>query len=123
MPNNVPDFARGQQPITLLKAVGIYFATLIGMFVGMALIMAVIEGGRSSGVQSPGSAFGALFLVGALYFGCGIFLNRVVLTKLVEWHPFHDTIQNVSSAKLRQVAFWPLAYPVLLFKLGVTRLL
>jgi hypothetical protein len=122
MPNNVPDFTRGQQSFTLLKAVGIYFATLIGMLVAISVVMAAIEGG-GPGAQNPGNAFTALLLVGALYFGCGIFLNRVVLTRLVEWHEFHNTIQNVSTAKLRQVAFWPLAYPVLFFKLGVTRLL
>jgi hypothetical protein len=57
------------------------------------------------------------------YFLIGIILNIVVLRRLIEWHPVYDTIGNVSSAKLSTIAFWPVSYPILYFKLFVAKYL
>lgn len=55
------------------------------------------------------------------YLVLGFILNRVVLRGLIEWHPVYNTIENVSSSKLRALIFWPLSYLVLFFKLGVVK--
>lgn len=55
------------------------------------------------------------------YFVFGFIMNRVVLRGLIEWRPVYNTIENVSSSKLRFLIFWPIAYPALFFKLGVVR--
>lgn len=57
------------------------------------------------------------------YFLIGIFLNIVLLRRLIEWHPMYDTIDNVSSAKLSAIAFWPISYPILFFKLFIAQYL
>jgi hypothetical protein len=62
---------------------------------------------------------GLIPFVAYIVFGIG--LNRVVLRALVYWHPVNATIDNVSGSKLRAMIFWPLAYPVLFFKLGVMK--
>ncbi|MDO5542152.1 MAG: hypothetical protein Q4F77_02475 [Acinetobacter sp.] len=57
------------------------------------------------------------------YLGAGIFLSKKVLANLIEWHPIHNTIDNVSSAKLGFALLWPIRYLVLFFKLGVLKAL
>ncbi len=37
------------------------------------------------------------------YFVCGFLMNRLVLRGLIEWHPVYNTIQNISSSKLRSL--------------------
>jgi TRAP-type uncharacterized transport system fused permease subunit len=55
------------------------------------------------------------------YFVFGFLLNRLVLRGLIEWHPAHDTLQNVASAKLGMLLVWPFRYPALFFQLLVSR--
>lgn len=57
------------------------------------------------------------------YFGAGIYLNRVVLRKIIEWHPVYNTLDNVVSGKLFYFALWPLAYIRLFFQLGINKIL
>ena len=58
-----------------------------------------------------------------IYCGCGIYLNRVVLRGLIEWHPMYNTVDNVSRAKLSQAACWPISYLLLFFRLGINKVL
>lgn len=53
----------------------------------------------------------------------GIYMSRSVVRRLVEWHPTYNTLQNVFSAKMRMVFFWPWDMLVLLFKLSINRVL
>jgi len=65
----------------------------------------------------------AVDLSAAGYLLAGIYLNRRVLRRLIVWHPQLDTVQNVSSGKLSALLFWPVVYPVLMFKLVVVKVL
>lgn len=96
-----------QTPMTLRKALGIY----------LALLFALLLLGRLAGALTwfPG------FLVFIAYLAFGFVLNRQVLRALVEWHPAYNTIQNVARGKLRALLLWPVAYPMLFFKLGVIK--
>ena len=63
-------------------------------------------------------------LVGMLalltHFGLGFVMTRYVMGRLIVFHPVHNTIANVFSAKLWMFLLWPLRMPVLLFKLTVS---
>lgn len=89
------------------KGIGIYAALLVGLIVLVKLAGAVS--------WFPGAI--AFFA----YFVFGFIMNRFVLRGLIEWHPVYNTIENVSSSKLRSLIFWPIAYPALFFKLGVIK--
>ena len=58
-----------------------------------------------------------------LYFFAGFYLNRNVLKKLIEWHPVYNTVENISTIKLRFFLFWPIAYAILLFRLMINKVL
>lgn len=60
---------------------------------------------------------GVLALI--IHFGFGYVMTRYVMGRLIEFHPMHNTIANVFSAKLWMFLLWPLRMPVLLFKLTV----
>jgi hypothetical protein len=60
---------------------------------------------------------GMLALV--VHCGLGFVMTRYVMDRLIEFHPVHNTIANVFSAKLWMFLLWPLRMPVLLFKLTV----
>ena len=64
-----------------------------------------------------------LYPVLAVYIYCGVHLNRNVLRRLIEWHPMHNTLNNVASAKFKQAALWPLSYLVLFVQLGINKVL
>jgi hypothetical protein len=87
--------------MTVGKGIGIYALCLVCL-----VVLAKFAGG------------GVAFLA---YFVLGFILNRVVLRGLIEWHPVYNTIDNVSSGKLRALIFWPISYLMLFFKLGVIR--
>ena len=93
--------------MTLGKAIGIY----VGLLIGLVILIKMA------------GAF--LWFPGAIpviaYFVFGFVMNRVVLRGLIEWHPVYNTINNVSSAKLSSLIFWPFSYPVLFFKLAVVK--
>jgi hypothetical protein len=95
------------EEMTLGKAIGIYAGLLIGFFILCKLSLTL-------------SWFSGAIPFFA-YFVCGFVMNRVVLRGLIEWHPVYNTIENVSSAKLNSLIFWPFAYPVLFFKLAVVK--
>lgn len=57
------------------------------------------------------------------YGGAGLFLNRSVLPRLITWHPAYSTLQNISRGKLEYFLAWPLAYPRLFFRLGISKYL
>ncbi|MFC2292264.1 MAG: hypothetical protein ACFNLD_03380 [Kingella oralis] len=58
-----------------------------------------------------------------LYLVIGVALNRLVLRRLVEWHPMHNTLGEVANAKLSSVLFWPLSYLFLFCSLAIDKLL
>jgi len=95
------DVQNANAGMTVGKGVGIYVLCLVSL-VALAKF-------------APG---GVAFLA---YFVFGFILNRVVLRGLIEWHPVYNTIDNVSSGKLRALIFWPISYLMLFFKLGVIR--
>lgn len=55
-----------------------------------------------------------------IHFGFGFVMTRYVMGRLIEFHPMHNTLANVFSAKLWMFLLWPLRMPVLLFKLTVS---
>ena len=92
--------------MTTGKGIGIYFLCLLGLIFLSRLVANVNV--------LPG------FLVFGGYLLAGFILNRVVLRGLIDWHPMYNTLQNVSSGKLKMLLFWPLTYPVLFFQLLVS---
>lgn len=93
--------------MTVGKAIGVYAGCLTTLFVLISL--------WTTFKSFPGAVafFG--------YLGLGFLLNRVVLRGLIEWHPMHNTLANVSSAKLGMLVFWPIRYAVLFFQLLVSK--
>jgi hypothetical protein len=59
----------------------------------------------------------------AAYLAFGIYLNRVVLRGLIEWHHMFNYLENVSRAKLGFFFFWPFEYPILFFQIAVNKAL
>ncbi len=57
------------------------------------------------------------------YIAAGIYLNRKILRNLVEWHPMHNTLNNVTSDKTKFFLFWPINYLALFIKLGANKVL
>jgi len=101
---------QSEQPgISLRKSIGIYAALVAAFIVMLNLTFAT--------TWFPG------IIAFVAYVAFGFALNRVVLRRLIEWHPMYNTIQNVSSAKLSSFALWPLSYPSLFFKLAVNKVL
>jgi uncharacterized protein (DUF983 family) len=58
-----------------------------------------------------------------VYIAIGVVMSRVVMRRMVQWHPMYDTLYNVTSAKLGMVALWPLQMGSLLFRLTVNKVL
>jgi energy-converting hydrogenase Eha subunit E len=69
-----------------------------------------------------GSYAGALLAL-FVYIAIGVVMSRVVMRRMVQWHPMYDTLYNVTSAKLGMVALWPLQMGSLLFRLTVNKVL
>lgn len=57
------------------------------------------------------------------YLTAGFVMTRVVMRGLIEFHPVHNTIANVFSAKIWMFLLWPIQMLVLLLKLSVNRVL
>lgn len=57
------------------------------------------------------------------YFVIGITLSRVVLRRLVTYHPIFNTLQNVVTSKLWALIGWPIFYPVTIITYAIDRLL
>jgi hypothetical protein len=74
----------------------------------------------TSPLMPSGGGFAWIFLG---YIATGVVLSRMVHRRLISWHPVHATISNQFSAKMGAVFFWPIVYPVLLFRLSIIRVL
>lgn len=113
MDNNNLDVA--EQPvetISLRKSVLIYIGALFLLMVSMKVIaMMQLTGGNT------------LLMLLVVYLAIGVMLNRVVLRRLVSWHPMYNTAHNVGVAKLSSVILWPLSYAWMFLMLAVNKLL
>lgn len=58
-----------------------------------------------------------------IYFIAGFVMTRVVMRNLIEFHPMHNTIANVFSAKIWMFLLWPIQMVILLLKLSVNKVL
>ena len=96
----------GHVEMSILTGIGIYLAALL-----------VLVGEVSLLPNSNGSPTIILYLV------FGLVMNRIVLRGLISYHPNYDTLENVSSHKLKYFLFWPFAYPFLFLRLCVERIL
>lgn len=98
------------QAMTLGEATLHYGAWLGGVF-----------GAGWLGAKLDSDGFVSLAILG--YFAAGAYLNRVVLRRLIEWHPMYATLDNVVSEKLKFFFLWPIMYPILFFQLLVNAVL
>ena len=85
----------------------------LGLFIGLFLVAKIC------------SAVGLTQWITFIYYiAAGIFLSKKVLVNLITWDgTIHNTIDNVSGAKIRVCITLIIRYPVLLFKLGVMKAL
>lgn len=74
-----------------------------------------------AGLKLNSSLFGNLAFF--FYIWAGFYMSRSVLKKMVEWHPMYNTLQNVTSTKLKFLLLWPVAYVALFIRLGVNKIL
>lgn len=101
-----------EQPAAMrLRVAFLHWAVCLGGFI-LLLILAM---------SFSSSLLG--WLAFFFYIGAGIYLNRGVLRKLIEWHPMYNTLYNVTSTKLKFFLFWPLTYFFLFMRLGVNKVL
>lgn len=68
-----------------------------------------------------GHDLAALLVFAVGYLGVGAMLNRRLLPRLIDGHSMYDIVQNVASAKVRMIVFWPFSYLFLLMRPGVAR--
>lgn len=54
-----------------------------------------------------------------IYLVSGFVMTRFVMRGLIEFHPVHNTIANVFSAKIWMFLLWPIQMGILLLKLSV----
>jgi hypothetical protein len=64
-------------------------------------------------------AFMALVCLG--YAGCGIYLDRLVLRRLIRWHPLYHTVHHAATVRLRYSLLWPGQYVALFIRVGADR--
>lgn len=95
--------------ITLGRGIGVFIVLLIGM--SILITLSIVFTWFSKAIPS------------VAYLAFGFIMNRFLLRGLVEWHPLYNTLDNVSGSKLSHFIFWPIAYPVLFCKLGITKYL
>ena len=101
--------------MTLAKAIGVYALVFVGF---LLFILFMFSKSRNSVAGG-----GELLTLAIGYLIPGVFLNRIVLKRVIEWHPMYDTIQNVSSTKLGLVLTWPWSYPILFYKIAIVKFL
>ncbi|HFG5504269.1 TPA: hypothetical protein ACGH0I_004501 [Salmonella enterica subsp. enterica serovar Kentucky] len=97
------------QGISLRKSIGIYALCIVLMMVFWNL--------NARTTWFPG------IITFIAYFVFGFVLNRIVLRRLIEWHPMYNTIANVSSAKLSSFILWPISYLFLFIRLMINKVL
>ena len=70
--------------------------------------------------QGP-EPIGGLIMAIIAYISCGVYLNRKVLPRLVDFHPVYNTLNNVTRDKLNMFKLWPISYPKLFFHLWIDK--
>lgn len=95
------------QPMGIGKAV-LYYGAALALLAAVVAMTIKFEG-----------LFGSVLVL--TYVGLGIALNRIVLRRLIVWHPMQSTLRNVSMAKLGMALLWPVRYPMLFFHLLVDK--
>lgn len=113
---------KGTAPLTLPKAFGLYLLVLVIYIICLPVpvfIMVLILPNISDIGESTETALYVIYMVYLFvtYFLCGLFLNRKVLAKMVDWHPIWKTIDIVSYEKWRQLMLWPFSYPFLFLRI------
>ena len=103
-PGNSPEQKSSLSPMKL--GLIVYVGGLLFMYLGYTFL--------------SGSLAGNVLFFG--YFIIGFLLNRIVLRQL-EWHHMHNTLANVTKAKLTSLLFWPFSYLVLFVTLFINRVL
>lgn len=104
-----------EEPIGLYQAWGLYFFTVfIGWPLGMALVYFPIK--------FFDEAWAAVIALLGVYPACGLILNRRIFNRLFTWNRYTASLSDRARGKLWVIFMWPLAYPVLLFQLGISRL-
>lgn len=64
-----------------------------------------------------------LVTVSVINFIIGIVLLRYFLPRLgLDWHPMHNTVDDVAGAKISSIFFWWISWPILFIKLFFARL-
>ena len=58
-----------------------------------------------------------------VYLGLGFAMTRIVMRRLIEFHPMYNTLANVVSAKLWMFFAWPLRMLMLLLNLSINKAL
>ncbi len=58
-----------------------------------------------------------------VYLGLGFVMTRIVMRRLIEFHPMYNTLANVLSAKLWMFFLWPLRMFFLLLQLSINKAL
>lgn len=53
-----------------------------------------------------------------IYLIAGVYLTKICLPQLIDFHPVWKTIDNLVGVKLRAIFLWPLFYLLLFMKLG-----
>ncbi|MDU3756561.1 MAG: hypothetical protein E7G34_24240 [Klebsiella pneumoniae] len=97
------------QSVSLRKSIGIYVLCI--------MIMMLLFNLGAKFTWFPG------IITLITYFLLGFLLNRIVLRRLIEWHPVYNTVANVSRAKLSAFLFWPLSYLFLFIRLIINKVL
>lgn len=95
-------------PMRLRHAILIYLGAIIAFFVLIKIDLWIQLGG---------------WLIAISYLAIGVTLNRLVLKRLIEWHPMYNTISNIARAKLNTVIFWPISYAILFIQIAINKLL
>jgi hypothetical protein len=97
------------RPLSLWKAWGYYWAGFL-IFFGPSFIL--LNQNRFWFIYRG---------MPVIYLVIGYLMNRLVLRRLIAWHPVHATIENVAKEKFASLFFWPITYPFLFFKLLVVK--
>lgn len=108
---NAGDISNEQQAVMRLRIAFFHWAGCLAAFI----ILVVLASSFNS------SVFG--WLAFFEYIAAGVYLNRGVLRKLIEWHPMYNTLDNVASTKLKFFFFWPITYLFLFIRLGINKIL
>lgn len=106
-----PSRRLNQSAMSLKAAFGRWLACL------MAILLVV---SFSAQMNNP---VGGFFVAIILYIACGVYLNRKVLPRIVDFHPVYNTLDNVTRDKLYMFRLWPISYPKLFWNLWVDKTL